>query len=184
MDKNKKIIIGILIAVFIVIIVFVIYKVIEKSVTDRADHNFTVQNISSVPVDTVNNTNSINNLDNERSENMKINVIVNGKTLKATLYDNATTRDLILKLPLTIDMADLYDREMCYRFSEELEHDNIQNRRYEVGEIIYWNPGHSLVFMYKQNGEKFAMQSVGKFDEDISIFETTGDTKVTIELAK
>ena len=102
-------------------------------------------------------------------------------SLKVSSYK---TRDLILKLPLTIDMADLYDREMCYRFSEELEHDNIQNRRYEVGEIIYWNPGHSLVFMYKQNGEKFAMQSVGKFDEDISIFETTGDTKVTIELAK
>lgn len=54
MNKNKKIIIGILIAVLIVISVVVVYKVIEKSVTNRADFNFTVENIDSNPVNTVN----------------------------------------------------------------------------------------------------------------------------------
>ncbi len=53
MNKNKKIIIGILIAVLVVISVFVVYKVIEKSVTNRADFNFTVENIDSNPVNTV-----------------------------------------------------------------------------------------------------------------------------------
>lgn len=119
----------------------------------------------------------------ERGENVKVNIKVGNRTLTATLYDNATTRDLIQKLPLTIDMMDLYGREMCYRFEEELAYDDAKVRGYEVGEIIYYPPMHSFVFMYKQNGENFQMQSIGKFDSGIEIFETTGDTEVTIELA-
>ncbi len=56
MSKNKKIIIGILIAIlFIVIGMVVAYKVIEKSVTNREDFKFKAPNISSNPVKTVNN---------------------------------------------------------------------------------------------------------------------------------
>lgn len=55
MSKNKKVIIGILIAVLIVAIgVVVVYKLIENSVTNREDFNFKVENISSNPVNTVN----------------------------------------------------------------------------------------------------------------------------------
>ena len=55
MNRNKKIIIGILIILIIVIGIVVTYKVIENSVTNRADFNFTVENISSSPVETVDN---------------------------------------------------------------------------------------------------------------------------------
>ena len=53
MSRNKKIIIGILIILIIVIGIIVAYKVIENSVTNRADFNFIVENISSSPVETV-----------------------------------------------------------------------------------------------------------------------------------
>ena len=55
MNKNKKIIIGILIVLIIIIGIVVTYKVIENSITDRANFNFTVENISSSPVETVDN---------------------------------------------------------------------------------------------------------------------------------
>ena len=55
MNRNKKIIIGILIILIIVIGIVFAYKVIENSVTNRADFNFTVENISSSPVETVDN---------------------------------------------------------------------------------------------------------------------------------
>ena len=55
MNKNKKIIIGILIVLIIIIGIVVTYKVIENSITDRANFNFTVENISPSPVETVNN---------------------------------------------------------------------------------------------------------------------------------
>ena len=55
MNRNKKIIIGILIILIIVVGIVVAYKIIENSVTNRADFNFTVENISSSPVKTVDN---------------------------------------------------------------------------------------------------------------------------------
>ena len=47
MNKNKKIIIAILIVLIIVIGIVVAYKVIENSVTNREDFNFTVDYTSS-----------------------------------------------------------------------------------------------------------------------------------------
>lgn len=54
MGKNKKIIIGILIALIIVIGIVIAYKLIEKGVTDRENFKYTIDNISSTPVDTAN----------------------------------------------------------------------------------------------------------------------------------
>ncbi len=55
MKKNKKIIIGILIVLIIAIGIIVVYKVIENSVINRAKLNFTVKEISSNPVETIDN---------------------------------------------------------------------------------------------------------------------------------
>lgn len=54
MNQNKKTMIGILVVLIVVMGVVGGYTVIEKSVTNRADFNFTVGNVSSNPVDTVN----------------------------------------------------------------------------------------------------------------------------------
>ncbi len=53
MNKNKKVITGILIVLIIIIGIVIAYKIIEKSVTNRENFNFTVENITSNPVDTV-----------------------------------------------------------------------------------------------------------------------------------
>lgn len=56
MKKNKKIIIGILIVVLIIVIgVVVVYKLVENNVTNRENFKFKVENISSNPIETVNN---------------------------------------------------------------------------------------------------------------------------------
>lgn len=55
MNKSKKIIIGVIIALLIIVIgIVVAYKLIESSVTNREDFKFNVENISSNPVDTEN----------------------------------------------------------------------------------------------------------------------------------
>ena len=52
---RKKIIISILAVLIIAISILIIaYKVIEKSVTNRENFNFTIENISSSPVNTIN----------------------------------------------------------------------------------------------------------------------------------
>lgn len=53
MSKNKKITIGILIAIIIVISIIIVYKTIERSITNRENFDVAIENISPNPVDTV-----------------------------------------------------------------------------------------------------------------------------------
>lgn len=122
------------------------------------------------------------NFSNPEKNEYKIKVTVNDQELYATLKNNATTMDFIKKLPITLPMMDLYNREMCYRFDDALTTDNLQSNSYEVGEIAYWPPRHSFVILYEQNGEKFERQVLGKFDSSVDIFKTTGNTNVKFEL--
>ena len=94
-----------------------------------------------------------------------------------------TAQAFAAKLPITLPMMDLYGREMCYRFPDALPTDDAKTRGYEVGEIVYYPPMHSFVIMYKQNGEHFQMQSIGRVQGDVSIFDGIGDVNVTFTKA-
>lgn len=122
-----------------------------------------------------------NSTDNETTTQM--NITVNGHTLTATLENNVTAQAFAAKLPITLPMMDLYGREMCYRFPEALPTDDAKTSGYEVGEIVYYPPMHSFVIMYKQNGEHFQMQSIGRVQGDVSIFDGIGDVNVTFTKA-
>lgn len=114
---------------------------------------------------------------------IKIKVTVGEHVLTATLLDNATTRSLIAKFPLTVRMADLYSREMCYRFPDPLPANEALTNGYEVGDISYWTPRHSFVIFYKQNGEVISnLQKIGRLNSGVEVFEKTGDVDVTFEL--
>ncbi|MCM1322487.1 MAG: cyclophilin-like fold protein [Bacteroides sp.] len=115
---------------------------------------------------------------------IKIKITAKGKTLDAVLDDNATSRDLLSKMPFTVEMLDLYGREMCYHFPDALALASTRSDGYEVGDIAYWPPRHSLVILYEQNGERFSRVHLGKVKGDVSIFDNAGTTKVTFEEAE
>lgn len=87
-------------------------------------------------------------------------------------------------MPLTIRMLDLFGREKCHNFLRKLPCDKVQLRGYEVGEIVYWPPMHSLVVLYEQNGEHFEMQSIGKLQSGTELFAPGKLVKVKLEVAE
>lgn len=114
---------------------------------------------------------------------IKVKVTAGEHVLTATFLDNATTRALIAKFPLTVPMADLYSREMCYRFPDALPADEAGTNGYDVGDIVYWTPRHSFVIMYEQNGERISsLQKIGRIDSGVEIFKRTGDINVSFDL--
>lgn len=129
--------------------------------------------------------NEIRKNNQEIMSNQKLKITVGEKVLIANLEDNATTRALISKLPLTLPMKDLYEREVVYRFPESLPSDGEKTGGYKVGDISYWSPRHSFVIFYKQNGEVISnLQKVGHLESGVEIFETTGDVEVKFELSE
>ncbi|CAG9890680.1 hypothetical protein BOVA514_1764 [Bacteroides ovatus] len=125
-----------------------------------------------------------NSNQNENEMITKMRITVNGHTLTATLENNVTAQAFAAKLPITLPMMDLYGREMCYRFPKALPTDNARTRGYEVGEIVYYPPMHSFVIMYEQNGEHFQMQSIGRVEGNVGIFDGIGDVDVRFEKAE
>lgn len=119
----------------------------------------------------------------EMENTVKIVITSGNNRATAVLDDNSTTRAFIKKLPLTLTMMDLYGRELCYRFDEELPTDNLRYDGYDIGDIAYWPPGHSFVILYEQNGEVFERQHLGHIENGIEMFDGIGDTEVTFELA-
>ena len=116
---------------------------------------------------------------------IKVKVTASKHVLTATFIDNATTRALVAKFPLTVPMMDLYSRELVYRFPEALPANETGTSGYEVGDIVYWAPRHSFVIMYAQNGERISnLQKVGRIDSGVEVLERTGNTNVTFELLK
>lgn len=120
----------------------------------------------------------------EEGTEMKIKITAGGRTLTATLEDNPTSRALMEKLPLTLPMMDLYGREMCYHFAEPLPTGMLTSKGYAVGDLAYWPPRHSLVILYRQNGEHFERQHMGHIDSGVGLFEGIGDTEVLFETAE
>ena len=117
------------------------------------------------------------------AEPIKVKVTAGGHVLTATFLDNATTRALIAKFPLTVPMMDLYSREMCYRFPDALPANEAGTSGYDVGDIVYWTPRHSFVIMYEQNGERIgSLQKIGRIDSGVEIFRSMGNIDVTFEL--
>lgn len=117
-----------------------------------------------------------------KKSEFKIKIKVGKHEITAILTDNATTRDFVSRLPLTLPMLDLYGREMCYRFPRGLATDMVETSGYEVGDIVYYPPRHSFVIMYAQNGERFGMQKMGKITSGIGIFKGIGNTEMTVEM--
>jgi hypothetical protein len=104
--------------------------------------------------------------------------------LSATFEDNATTEELLGKLPLTLAMLDLYGHELVHRFDEPLPTASLITRAPSRGDIVYWTPRNALAIFYADGDEAFSdLQMVGRVDVDIDLIEHPGDCNATFARA-
>jgi hypothetical protein len=123
----------------------------------------------------------------ERSQNMKINIKIAGKTVTATLVNNETARDFISVLPLQLSMDDLFGREKFGNLPKALSEKGLRRHSYEIGDIAYWSPNHDVAIYYHQDGESIPSPGVipiAKIEAGTEAFNVPGSVKVTIELAE
>lgn len=112
-----------------------------------------------------------------------VEISVGGKSLLADFEDNPTSHALLAKMPMTLEMLDLYGREMCHRFgADALPTGMLRSDGYEVGDIAYWPPAGSLVILYRQNGERFERQHIGHVLKGVEMFDGIGTVKVDFKV--
>ena len=123
----------------------------------------------------------------EGTHRMKININIGGKTLTATLADNATALVFASVLPLTVSMSDLFGREKYADSPRALSEAGPRENRYEIGEIAYWSPARQFAVYYHQDGKSIPSPGIipiAKIDAGTEAFEVSGSVKVDIELDK
>ena len=115
-----------------------------------------------------------------------IRVIIENTILTGRLWDNATARDLIAQLPLTLTFRDFNSVEKIGQLPRKLSMDGVPAGDDPFPrDIGYYNPSGNLVFYYDDVGYFTGIVRIGQFNGSVdAIVSQTGDFTARIELAK
>ncbi len=125
----------------------------------------------------------------ESSENVSetpIRLIVGNERLAATVSDNPAGRDLLDRLPLTLDFSDYGGQEVLAEFSPPLSTQGMPGaENAPAGTIGYYSPAQAIVLYYEDVPAFSGIMRIGRMDADWSVLEGWADSQpVTIELAE
>jgi hypothetical protein len=124
--------------------------------------------------------------DQRTTSETPIRVIIGNTVLTGRLWANATARDLIAQLPLTLTFRDFNAVEKIAQLPRKLSMDGVPTGDdASPRDIGYYNPSGNLVFYYDDVGYFTGIVRIGQFDSSMdAIVSQTGDFTARIELAK
>jgi hypothetical protein len=118
----------------------------------------------------------------QEASTMKIRLTVDGKAVEATLLDNATARDLLSLLPMTLTLEDYASTEKIGYPPRKLSTAGAPaGVDPSVGDIAYYAPWGNLAIFYKEFRYSRGLIGLGRIDSGIEALNVAGSLKVTIE---
>jgi hypothetical protein len=118
----------------------------------------------------------------EEASTMRIRLTFDGKAIEATLLDNATVRDLLSLLPMTLTLEDYASTEKIGYPPRKLSTAGAPaGVDPSVGDIAYYVPWGNLAIFYRDFGYSRGLIGLGRIDSGIEALSVPGSLKVTIE---
>lgn len=118
----------------------------------------------------------------QEASTMKIRLTIGGKAIEASLLDNASARDFLSLLPMTLTLKDYASTEKIAYLPRKLSTaDALDGVDPAVGDITYYAPWGNLAIFYKDFGYADGLVLLGRIDSGIEAFSVPGALKVTIE---
>lgn len=118
------------------------------------------------------------------TKTISINVKVGKQSFPAQLFDNETSRALMEKMPLTVNMSDLHQNEKYHRFDDPLPAANtVKPAKIKAGEIMCWLSD-TLVLFYDSFDNAYGGYVKLGYIEDVSKLAKAlgkGDVKISFE---
>ena len=113
---------------------------------------------------------------------VKIRLTINGNAMTATLIDNATAKDFLSLLPMTLTLEDYAATEKISYLPRKLSTAGAPaGSRPSVGDIAYYAPWGNLAIFYKDAGYAQGLIQLGRIDSGIEALNIPGELKATIE---
>lgn len=129
------------------------------------------------------------NLDIEKGDkNMseisnKITININGVDFTVTLEDNETTRELVNRLPLNIEMNELNGNEKYYYFDESFPSNSSRIEIIEKGDIMLYGSD-CLVLFYESFNTSYSYTRIGKLDNPSLLDDVIGKDSVRVTITE
>jgi len=113
---------------------------------------------------------------------MKIRLIINGKALPATLYDNPSAQDLLAQLPLTLMLEDYAATEKIAYPPRKLSTASApEGFTPSAGDITYYAPWGNLALFHKSFRYSSGLVSLGRIEAGAELLKAPGKMAVVIE---
>ena len=120
----------------------------------------------------------------KKVNHMNIRLTVNGKVVSATLADNASARDFLALLPLSLTLKDYASTEKISDLPKKLTTQGASaGIDPDVGDITYYVPWGNLAIFYRDVGYAAGLVKLGHIDAGVEAFNGSGPLQVTIEVA-
>ena len=110
---------------------------------------------------------------------MRLNIKVGDKNFTATLESNNTTKSLLEKLPLTINMSELHGNEKYYYFDESLPTNSQSIRNINTGDLMLYGSD-CLVLFYKSFSTSYSYTRLGHIDNPQGLADVVGSGNITV----
>jgi hypothetical protein len=118
----------------------------------------------------------------QQAQTMKIRMEVNGTRVTATLDNNASSRDFVALLPLTLTLEDYNGTEKISNLPRKLSTDDAPaGLDPSVGDITYYAPWGNVAIFYKDFGYSRGLVKLGQIDSRADVFHRPGTLRVTIQ---
>jgi hypothetical protein len=106
-------------------------------------------------------------------------IVVGGSIFVGKLYDNDTTKALLSKLPMTLDMRELNGNEKYYCLPERLPNDPQRIPRINLGDIMLYGSD-CLVLFYASFSTPYSYTRIGYIEDTSGLVAALGDGNVTV----
>jgi hypothetical protein len=112
----------------------------------------------------------------------KIRIRIGRRTLTATVARNATARDFLSLLPLSLRMRDFLAQEKTARLPRALASGGTPRYRFAAGDIALWPPGPDVVVYYRRGAVPDpGIVLLARLDSNARAFRVPGTVRVRME---
>lgn len=112
---------------------------------------------------------------------MQILITVDGTSFTATLGDGTSARDLVTKLPASLEVSDFHDVEKVAHLPEGLHvYGEPEAMKPAAGDVAYDSRWGNLAMFYRDGDETIGLIKLGTIDGDVSVVETIAEDATVV----
>jgi hypothetical protein len=121
----------------------------------------------------------------QRKSDMRICIRAGDKVMTATLADNATSRDFVSILPLTVTLEDHAATEKITYLPRKLSTEGAPvGSNPAIGDVAYYAPWGNLALFHKDFRYSSGLIPLGKIDSGLEVLSRPGSLTAMIELVE